>query len=195
MSGRRYWVMSTRAAGSSGSATTSASSVVRGEISKSRGLGRGFTGAGTSANSAVTRRSISSTFTSPTTITAMRSGRYQCGRTGEARHASSCADSGLCRSAAGGVPAAVEHLQQRLPPHPFRGGLAAVQLRQHDAAFGLDVGIGERGVAGPLAQDGEPGLEYLAVARGNREDVDRLAVPVDTLRSPPSPRPPTADRR
>ena len=46
-------------------------------VGASRGLGRGFTGAGTSANSAVTRRSISSTFTSPTTITAMRSGRYQ----------------------------------------------------------------------------------------------------------------------
>ena len=77
----------------------------------------------------------------------------------------------------GGVAAPVEHPQQHLPPYPLLGGVAAAQFRQHDTTLGLDIRIGEQGVAGPLPQDREASLEYLAIAHGNREHVDRLVVP------------------
>ena len=77
----------------------------------------------------------------------------------------------------GGVAAPVEHPQQHLPPYPLLGGVAAAQFRQHDTTLGLDIRIGEQGVAGPLPQDGEASLEHFAIADRNREHVDRLVVP------------------
>ena len=66
------------------------------------------------------------------------------------------------------VPAGVEHARHRLSPHAFVSGLAAAQLGQHHTPLGVDVRLIEQGVASPLAQDGEAGLEDLPIAGGNR---------------------------